>query len=505
MRIGSPFQNLSCAAAALLAACASAPANDTPVAAQAAEPLSEWGERLLMDAQAIHDGLARNHPGAVDPLNPDFSKTNEAALDLALSRAPLTSDLAGWWWALREYAAAFNDAHLDVYLDGAPVSFDQQWAGFLTIRQAGDYIVATRDESLEGLPPLGARLVGCDGRPAEDLAADRIGRFRGRWDMDSQKITQAPWMFRDSGNPWTQRPATCVFDFEGAETVYAINWYPVALEDLTKRLDEVRPPMRLDIYLKPVAGGGYWIAMPDFTGDPGAALYPRLAALMDEIQAKQEELRAASYVVLDVRDNGGGSSRWSEIVGEALWGADWMAAHAVPESTSVDWRASEENLAELETYVSMFQEAGDPVMISWITQVVAGLKAAREAGEDYWIDTGEDDVEPESLPADAESRMRGKVFVLTDAACFSACLDSVDRWKAAGAIQIGQITGGDTVYIENRSVSLPSGYAGYAQSMKVYRGRHRGNNEPHVPNVVYNGNLGDDAAVEAWVAGIAAQ
>lgn len=505
MPISHPFRSIGAGTVVLLAACVSAPAADVPAKVPAAEVLSPWGERLAMDAQALHDGLSRNHPGAVDPLNPDFTRTNDAALELALSRAPLTADTAGWWWALREYAAAFNDAHLDVFLDGEPVSFDQQWAGFLTVWRAGEYIVATRDESLPEVPPIGARLIGCDGRTAADLAADRIGRFRGRWDMDSQKVTHAPWMFRDSGNPWTQRPQNCVFESEGFEASYPVTWYPVTLEEVGQRLDQVRPPMRLDIYLKPLEEGGYWIAMPDFTGDTNATLYPRLSALMDEIQANKEQLRAAPYVVLDVRDNGGGSSRWSEIVAEALWGADWLQAHAVPQATSVDWRASEENLAELEPYITMFEESGDAVMIDWITRVVSGLKAAREAGETYWIDASEEDAAPIAAMAEAQSLMQGKVFVLTDAACFSACLDAVDRWKAAGAVQIGQVTGGDTVYIENRAVSLPSGYAGYAQSMKVYRGRHRGNNEPHVPELVYKGNLGDDAAVEAWVAEIAAK
>ncbi|MFN7163561.1 MAG: peptidase S41 [Hyphomonas sp.] len=502
----SRFLLAGLAASALLGACKGLPPSEQAQAPVAeAAPLSEWGARLAGDAQALHDGLDRNHPGAADPLNPGFARTNSEALARALSHAPQATDAAGWWWALREYAAAFDDAHLDVYLESDTVSFQQTWAGFLTRYQAGDFVVAARDETLAGLPPMGARLVACDGASAEAFAASRVGRFRGRWTMESQKITHAPWLFRDSGNPWAARPQTCTFDGPDGAADYAINWYPLTLEEVGQRLDQVRPPLRMEVSLKLVERGGYWISLPDFTGNPDSTLYPHLSALMDELAAKQAALRAAPFVVLDVRDNGGGSSRWSQIVGETLWGADWIAAHPVPESTSVDWRASEENLAELEPYVAQFREMGDPVMINWIERVVSGLAAARAEGDAFWIDAGEGAGEPVPLSADAVSQMTGKVFVLTDAACFSACLDAVDLWKAAGAVQAGQVTGGDTVYIENRSVTLPSGLAGYAQSMKVYRGRHRGNNEPHVPAHVFGGDIGDDAAVISWVSALAAE
>jgi hypothetical protein len=34
---------------------------------------------------------------------------------------------------------------------------------------------------------------------------------------------------------------------------------------------------------------------------------------------------------------------------------------------------------------------------------------------------------------------------------------------------------------------------------KVWLGRPRGNNEPHVPSGMFTGNIADDAAVQAWV------
>lgn len=504
--------SLACSFAVLAmaaAGCTSVTSSAAEVVAQAppqeAVILSEWGNRLVADATAVHHEIAENHPGSVDPLNPAFARTNDDALALALQRAVETTDAAGWWWALREYASSFDDAHLDISLAGEPPVFQQEWAGFITAWRAGHYVVVSRDEALPEIPAVGARLIGCDGQSAEAFASERVGRFRGRWFMNAQKITHAPWLFRDTGNPWSARPKSCEFEEDGLAKQYAINWYPVTLEALTPHYASVRPAERTQVYLKQLDGGGYWIAMPVFAGSPDNTFYPLLTDLMAEIAAKKEALRAAPFVVLDVRDNDGGSSRWSDILAESLWGEGWMKAHPVPQSTSVDWRASAANLAALEPYAAQMQETGDPVMINWIERVLTGLRTAIAQGEDYWVDTGEDEATaptPELAPV---SPVTGKVFVLTDAVCFSACLDAVDRWKMAGGVQIGQITGADTVYIENRSVDLPSGMARLHLSMKVYRDRHRGNNEPQIPNILFDGDINDDVAVEAWVRSLAAR
>jgi hypothetical protein len=95
--------------------------------------------------------------------------------------------------------------------------------------------------------------------------------------------------------------------------------------------------------------------------------------------------------------------------------------------------------------------------------------------------------------------VRGPVYVLTDPVCASACLDAVDLWTALGAIQIGRETSADTVYMDVRPAALPSGLASLVIPMKVWRGRLRGNNEPHRPAHLFEGDITDSAALQAWV------
>ena len=51
-----------------------------------------------------------------------------------------------------------------------------------------------------------------------------------------------------------------------------------------------------------------------------------------------------------------------------------------------------------------------------------------------------------------------------------------------------------------REAVLPSGLAEVVIPMKVWRGRARGNNAPQRPTHAFDGDLADDAAVEAWIA-----
>ena len=50
-----------------------------------------------------------------------------------------------------------------------------------------------------------------------------------------------------------------------------------------------------------------------------------------------------------------------------------------------------------------------------------------------------------------------------------------------------------------RRIELPS-KIGYLQiPLKVYRNRLRGHNQPYQPDIVYEGDIKDTPAVEAWL------
>ncbi|RZM19462.1 MAG: hypothetical protein EOP67_57510, partial [Sphingomonas sp.] len=184
--------------------------------------------------------------------------------------------------------------------------------------------------------------------------------------------------------------------------------------------------------------GTRWYTLSGFDSDPTGKDAKALVPLIAGMKADAAGLAAAPRIVLDLRGNNGGSSDWSRQIATILWGA--AAIRALPsDGEAVDWRVSPP---------------------------------------------------------------KGRVYVLTDLGCASACLDAVDLWTALGAVQIGQETGADSLYMDIRRVTLPSGFAQAIVPMKVYRGRKRGTNVSAVPVHRYTGDMRDTPALQRWVASL---
>lgn len=459
----------------------------------------DWAQTLRDDAQAVHAALIDSHPGAHDTLNPDFRKQVDAGLARALQRADQTTDAGGWWWALREYIASFNDGHVSIMMKDQGFQFQTRWPGFLTRFIGDDQRVAATREGDTSVPPLGARLIDCDGVPADELAARRIGQFRGRWFLKAMHVRLGSWLFQDAQNPWIASPTTCRFQVDGSPRDYALEWQ-VGDDELNDQLSRLQPAAG-DFGVKKLQDGGFWISTPSFDGSPQGTSYPKLTSVLEGMQAEQATLRTAPYVVLDLRNNGGGSSHWSRQMANILWGEPWLEVHKMKWSDGVDWRASKANWSALDAFAADLRGAqANPEVLGYLDTMVRGMRTAQEAGEIYWReDLGIERETADAVVTDPVQQVAGKVYVLTDSMCASACLDAVDVWKAAGATQIGRETAADTVYMDTRLEDLPSGLVQMAVPMKVYRGRGRGNNEPHQPQHVLPVEIMDDAALQGAV------
>lgn len=487
---------LAASALALAMTSASASAQTPP-----ASPLTEardWSAVLKQDAQALHDVILDSHPGTVDPLNPAFRGRVEAGLVEANRRAALTTDASGWWWAMRAYVAAFDDGHVQISMQ-VPGGFPIRWPGFLTVFKDADQVVADRDASDASTPPLGARLIDCDDVLAAQLAQARIGEFRGRWFLQSQHDQFGDWMFLNASNPWQTEMRQCRFDIGGQTRTYGLNWRLADAADLNARRLKLAQRAHNGFNITRQDDGGYWLSMPSFNASPDSEAYAGLTALLAEAANREADLHAAPYVVLDLRGNGGGSSHWSQMLALTLWGEPWIRANLEQTVEAVEWRPSKDNIASLEAFREEIRQGGGSAdMIQWADKAITGMTQARAAGLAYWRD-GDPVEEVEQTGAAPSNPNKGRIYVLTDSACASACLDAVDLWKAVGAVQVGRETSADTVYMEVRNAALPSGLAEIGVPMKVYRGRVRGNNEPQLPSHLFHGDMSDTAALAAWI------
>jgi len=464
-----------------------------------------WSQRLREDAQRFHDIIHDSHPGPVDPLNPGFNRVLGDALRTALDRADRTRDGQGYWWALRQFQAAFDDGHVQLATTQASPKLPSRWPGFLTRYDGARQVVAAREDDA-ALPPIGAELLSCDGIPADTLAQELVGDYRGRWQLESQRANHGWRLFVDAGNPWVARPDTCVFVANGASRSYELAWRDLDEVAFARRAAQAQPMARAPIELRRTASGATWISFGTFDGDTQAESYPQLVSVVEAVRSNAADIRQGP-VVLDVRGNGGGSSHWSRQVAEALWGKD-AVRRATRASEGVDWRVSDANIAHVREFHEMLlaTDDPDPDRLEWAGEVLSGLELARGQGRSLWgqIDDDDDGADdgPDAGRSAEDAWPKPRAFVLTDSACASACLDAMDLWKALGVVQVGRETSADTMYMEIRSEQLPSGLALVAIPTKVYRGRLRGSNEAYRPEFAYDGDLSDTAALEAWIASL---
>jgi hypothetical protein len=463
-----------------------------------AEQDRDWRATVLADLRAFHAVIEANHPGPVNPLDPLFKVREGSALALAERRAQRVRDYPGYLWTLRGYAASFDDGHVQIGFDKGP-EVVVRWPGFLTgFDGRGRQRVMTRSD--DAPVPEGATLIQCDGIAADQLAAQHVGAFRGRWQLTSQRIAAGGRLFLDVGNPFVTRPSRCRFRVGAMVRVAPLTWRVMPDTELDSRLAATAPRMKPAIGSRTLADGTRWFSISDFNGDPGGAAAKALVPMIAVMTRDRNAIVSAPAIVLDVRGNGGGSSDWSEQIARVLWGR--AAVDALPRTEQgVDWRVSPANLATLEGYRRTYaapgasQEARD-----WAKRAAEGMASALKAGRTFWREP--EDKTPMAQPATPASAPRGPVYVLTDWSCASACLDAVDLWKSLGAIQMGQETGADTLYMDLREDRLPSGLASVWIPMKVYRGRQRGSNVSQLPRFRYAGDLRDANALERWIASL---
>ncbi|MDP2117128.1 MAG: peptidase S41, partial [Brevundimonas sp.] len=411
------------AALALVAALACAGAGIAQEASPTVVAPADWGLALAEDARAFHDLIADSHPGPVDAENPGFGALLADGLRTALDRARTADSYADWYFALQEFSSSFDDGHLSLG-NFQPMGhvWTSQWPGFLTGLSSGadgeqHRVVFNRDPDA---PPVGAVLVGCDGRSAGALAEEMAGRAAGRWSLASRRLAYAPTVFIDQTNPYVRRPEQCVFAVDGVERTWNLVWRDLPAAVRGEGIAAARSPR----HTAPIAlrswERGFWVELGGFDGDPDSADGVRLTPLKAEVAARADEIRAAPAVVFDLRGNNGGSSSWLRAMAESLWGEAWAAAHA-PRSSGVEWRASAGNLATIESYKA--QLGGDPEIMKWLVRITDGLTGTRAAGHELWLQADDDDDRP---AAPAANPVQARTYVLTDYGCASACLDAVD-------------------------------------------------------------------------------
>ena len=456
----------------------------------AAEP---WVLLTQRDLQAIHDTLAANHPGPVDPQSDRYRRRLEDGLQVAKEQAATAHNYSDYTRAVRRYVNGFRDGHTATrfLLSSERLS----WPGFLVGHDAHDKIrVLAAAESSN--VPVGAELLACDGMTTEQLMKERLDPYYWNADIPHERWDSLPKLLQLDAGDTAGRMANCTVAI-GAETKSVdLHWSSASRETITRYVQQMHPPA-------PTLGlqqrqGIWYVSLPSFNyfGDGAAGIN----ALIGEITARAGELRAAT-VVFDMRGNGGGNSAWGERVASAFWGEPAVAHVTGSFDWTVDWRVSSDNIAHLNSTVERSERDGlTEAAQSW-AQARDAVVAAQKKGQSL-VRVAE--APKNSAKRAPKSLVTGRVFLLTDGACASACLDFADVVRRLPNVtHVGLPTSADAVYIDNTEALLPSGLALLSYSLKVYRNRLRANNEWYEPAIRWPGGVMSDEAVATWIAQLA--
>jgi hypothetical protein len=478
--------------AAALALCA---AGAGQAAAKDKTP-AEWQAIARADLDAVRDTVKAAHPGWIDEQNPAFRAWTEQGYLEAEALVPRVVSYDSMMSAVRYYVTGFRDGHF-VYSDNVrSKDYRVLTNGWMLDRAGEAYVVAGRNPEWQGeLPPLGAKLLSCDGRTVDSLVAEYVAPYVDRRAGTELRKDLAGGLgvLHLAG----QELKRCLFEqADGKRLDFAVSYQALPSESIFRMLRMQPAQPRNDRSNAYSFGNGVlWIRARNF--NMNSEQVQKLDAMLKEVAA----LQGVRRIVFDTRGNGGGDGRVGE---QILWAAtgglefDRGGLEHLPRFYP-QWRVSDVSIYNLGRAVEKMGEryGSGSVQVKQMEALRERLKQAKQAGQP-WL---EQEGGPRLTRADIERRggklrrFAGTVALVTDKHCASACLDFADAIRQIpGSVHLGQTTGSDTLYLERGLTRLPSGNLLFLP-MKVWRNRVRGDGEALVPDVPLQVDMNDDAAV----------
>jgi hypothetical protein len=435
-----------------------------------------WSQAAVSDIGAAVTITAENHPGMVDPANPQFKRLLAQAQTNGLALAREATNAAGYVAAVRRFSNTLQDGHAGAFITIDSANLPKpKWPGFVAAWRGDQLLVYN---SLPDGPKRGAVITRCDGRPVRDHVLRNVFTFRGRPSEPGNWWVEGRRLFIDSGNPFITLPRNCTFIEDGRSVRRDLTWRETDAS-FNQWRDDSYNGVTLPVGMTTRPSGVVWIAMPNF--QPNEAEQASYRAIAAKITEDRANISQAPAVVLDLRDNQGGSSAWSKLIANALWGQQKrnrrMAAYQRPGSV-INWRTSNGNARHVEQQVSKFRQEGMPELAEEWTKIYQAMDAARARGEPFYAEVDDNPVPKGMSSADQPSdppALKAPIYVIVPGQCASACLDAIDVFTRFENVKlIGAPSSADSTYMDIRTQPFPSGLGGVVIPNKVYVGRPRG-------------------------------
>jgi len=465
------------------------------MAAGAANAATDWRALAAADLESARAAIRAGHPGYIDEQNPAFRAWEAKGYDEARALLPRVNSYDSMLSAVRYYIAGFQDGHLG-YSDNIRKDSELISAGWALAYAGGAYrVTGVMPKWGKPLPPVGAELVACDGVQPEQLLRQLSRYYDGR-DLPGVHHDLAPLLTAES-MPGEELKECSFRTAQGKMRKFAQHYAKAKFEDVMAMNRTAPRPARLNAYT--LQDGVLWLRAGNFQPDREAA--QQIEKMLEELP----RLEGVRTIVFDSRGNGGGNSEFGERFFNAATGGLAMDAadeSAVPHSFA-QWRVSDAAIAGMDFRLERIGAAQgkDSQDYKWVAELRERILKAKADGLPWAEQAGDPRLSRADIAA-RHGRLRrfsGKVVLVTDEHCASACLDFADLVRSVpGAIHMGQATSADTLYMDIGRVTLPSGNV-LILPLKVWRNRLRGNNEVLQPDVPLQVDIRDDAAVRKAV------
>lgn len=453
----------------------------------------DWREITVNDLSVIRQLVVTSHPGAIDSENESFSDWVERGYLDASQLSRRVNSRKDSLAVLNFYIAGFKDGHVGLNQSDKGSS---SWAGFILGMRGRSFVVRhVAGNWPVPLPPIGSEVISCDNKSVREKIESEISPY-----IDRRLDLQSTWLhlaqqltIDDASYPVLARDLlkNCLVALPNGERQnFALLWQEDSGQ-LKAFLRQPQPPQSL----QSLGEGRYWIHVSNFM--PSAAENASLDKMLEAIKS----INDAKLVVLDTRGNRGGNSLVGAEILSALLGSQLVKNLGEPSRAYAMWRVSPFALSTLNNALTtMGSDYGkDSEAYRFVLGLTGSMEGALHEKKDWLRQPNTSSVLQEGARGSNAQGFKGKLALVTDSFCASACLDFADVVLAVpGVVHLGLPTSGDTLYIDIGSQTLPSG-SEFWLPLKVWRGRTRGNNQGYDPKFVFNGDINDTPAVQQWV------
>jgi hypothetical protein len=455
-----------------------------------------WPAIAKADLDFIKLMVEQNHPGYVDPENPQFKPQLEQHYKNVINQLQYVGSLDAVLNLDNEFIASFADYHVSI----APrfVSNYQAWTGIKLERRNEKYqVTRLAEEWPVSLPAIGNELVSCDERAVNDIMNYDILRYRyANYEAKYPRVKYASKLLIDDGVGYRKRAEKCVFrDDAGKETTFTLQWRAIG-NHLTAEWDSsiVKPDaFSIDALNESVI----WVRIPTFQQE--VAEQEKLEALLKSLT----DLGAASdkTIVFDVRGNGGGYLGMSTAFLRSVYGAPVLLAlfsKEVGENNTL-LRASPRYLDNVKKAASIDggkrsaeQREYDSIRTSALEQALAqGISLVKEPLRNIDLNIAD------KRPIEDIQYSLPRLVVFTDHFCASECLMFVSMvLHEPKNLHVGEITYADSAYsliYSQYPFELPSKLGSINLPLAIF-----GQKGPFIPSIKFEGDINDTHAIKDW-------